>query len=154
MMIGIAISLGVAHVPAQSVRYVLVALVVVAMGRRVVAAWNVVHAAPRLTDMHRVVLAYRSATHPILYVDDLRTTPYGFREWNYVYLNQLPGTTPIPPAIDRSRCSVVVTLHPEPLLLRADFAGAETTRLRKHDPREDDLSLIDLCNGHFTRALR
>ncbi|HWS72486.1 MAG TPA: hypothetical protein VN605_10250, partial [Thermoanaerobaculia bacterium] len=48
---------------------------------------------------------------------------------------------------------LVVTMKPEPLLRRPDLSGATIGQLHKYDQREADLYLIDLCGGHFTRAL-
>ena len=153
-LLGIAASLGIAQVRIATLRYLLTALVVAALGVRLFASWRGVHASPRQTEMHRTVLAFRSADHPALYVDKLGATSFGYREWNAYYLNLLPrAAAAVPPAIDRSRCTLVVTMKPEPLLRRADFAGAAMQQLHKYDPREDDLYLIDLCGGRFVRAL-
>ncbi|HUP63385.1 MAG TPA: glycosyltransferase family 39 protein [Thermoanaerobaculia bacterium] len=154
MLIAIAVCLGIAQVRSRNLRYALVALVVGALAIRIGAAWQAINATPRQTDMHRIALAYRSAKHPALYADTPNAGSYAYREWNYVYLNRLPReAATIPAAIDRSRCSLVVTMHPEPLLQRPDFASAATRQLQKYDEREADLYLIDLCGGHFTRAL-
>jgi 4-amino-4-deoxy-L-arabinose transferase-like glycosyltransferase len=153
LLIGTAVHLGLTHLRSPAFRYILGALVVGALAVRIVAAWTAINATPRQTDMHRIVLAYRSAEHPALYVDTLPRESFAYREWNYFYLGLLPRETPtIPAAIPRSRCSVVITMRPEPLLRRPDFAGAAARQLLKHDPREADLYVIDLCGGHFVRA--
>jgi 4-amino-4-deoxy-L-arabinose transferase-like glycosyltransferase len=154
MLLGIAISAGMAQIRVPAVRYGIAALIVAALGLRVVAAWRAIHVPPRQTDMHRVALAYRAADRPALYVDRLDAPGFGYREWNSYYLNLLPrAAAGIPPAIDRSRCTLIVTMKPEPLVRRGDFAGAAIQRLRKYDPREADLYLLDLCGGRFVRAL-
>lgn len=150
LLIAIAIYLGLSHVPSLALRFALGALIVGAVALRLLGAWNAVNATPRQTDMHRLVLAYRSATRPALYVDTSEPPSFRYREWNYFYLNLLPREAPtIPATIDHSRCSAIVTMHPEPLLRRADFAGATTRQLHKYDPREADLYVIDLCGGRF-----
>lgn len=155
MLIAIAICLGIARVRSARLRYVLGAVVAGALAMRIGAAWNAINAAPRRIDMHRIAIAYQSADRPALYADTLDTGPFGFREWNRFYLDALPKAAPAVPArLDPSRCSVVVTLRPHPLMRRADFDGAAIRQLRKHDPREADLYLIDRCGGHFTEALR
>ena len=154
LLIGIAVFLGIARLGSRPLRYALGAIVVGLLAMRVVAAWNAINTTPRRTDMHRLLIAYRSAERPILYVDTLASAPFRYREWNYYYLNLAKNEwRTIPPAIDRSRCSVVVTMQPERLVRRVDFAGTELRQLHKFDPREADLYMIDLCDGRFARAL-
>lgn len=154
LLIGIAVFLGIAHLDSRLLQYALGAFVAGLLAMRVVAAWNAINATPRQTDMHRLLLAYRSAERPILYVDTLATASFGYREWNYYYLNLAKNEwRTISAPIDRSRCSVVVTMQPERLLRRADFSGVETRLVRKYDSREADLYVIDLCGGRFARAL-
>lgn len=155
LLIGIGVHLGITRVPSRIARTVLIACVAAVLAWRGFAMWRIVHAPPQRMDMHRFALAWRAAEHPALYADDLATpTRYGYREWNSVYLNALPKTAPrIPAHLDRSRCTAVVTLHPAPLVARPDFAGAMTRQIRKRDPRENDLFLVDLCGGAFVRAL-
>lgn len=154
MLIAAAIYLGLSRIRSRVVRYALAALVVIALAARIVSAWRAVNAPPHLTDMHRIALAYQSVPQARLYVDALGTERFLFREWNRFYLNSIPRSAPaIPSPIDRSRCSVVITTKPEPLLRRADFAGASTRQLHKYDPRETDLYVVDVCGGRFTGAL-
>jgi 4-amino-4-deoxy-L-arabinose transferase-like glycosyltransferase len=154
LLIAIAIVLGIEGIPSRPARSALGAIVVGLLALRVLAAWNAINATPRRIDMHRLLIAYRSADRPVLYVDTLGSPGFGYREWNNYYLNLAKSESrPIPTTIDRARCSAVVTMHPEPLLRRADFAGAKVHQVHKYDPREVNLYVLDLCGGHFARAL-
>jgi len=153
LLIAIAIVLSFGGLRMPMARYAAGAIVAAFLAVRVLGAWNAIQVTRR-TDMNRLLLAYRSAERPILYVDDPGPGSFQYREWNAYYLNLARSEwRTIPRAIDRSRCSVVITTHPDRLTRRADFAGAELRQLWKYDPREANLYVIDLCGGRFANAL-
>lgn len=128
---------------------------------RLSAAWALVNQPPMVSDMQRIVDAIRHAEGAHIYLDSLgkyRPIGEGFekvREWNEYYIQQLDAAaSPLPEHFAASGCDVVLTRRAQELISREPFAKADVVMLKKYDPGEIDLAVLDLCQGRIRNGLR
>ncbi|MFT3790262.1 MAG: glycosyltransferase family 39 protein [Rudaea sp.] len=130
---------------------------------RISAAWAIANKPPVTIDMQRIARVIRntpearfhldipSEHHPIAAGD----WNWKVREWNEYYLLQTEAVAvPLPADFQSSGCDVVLTDQAPDLISRPAFAGAEVFKLRKYEPRESDLAVLDLCKGRIRSQLQ
>jgi 4-amino-4-deoxy-L-arabinose transferase-like glycosyltransferase len=132
-------------------------------GSEALRAWHTVgYAAPRKIHMEVLADAVRSTPQARFYSENFDRPPTAdfsgwnmyFREWNEYYLDRLEDVTlPVPDRLQASGCDVVLTDRAPQLLVRPGFERARVVPLKRFDPREAELAVMDLCQGRIAAQL-